>query len=415
MRCSVRLLTQCFLVLAGLVADVVAQPGGGLFVAEPRVAAAHGPERGSRSAATVLRQRFAGIDREILTAARLHVDRAVAEPAVVRLNLFDDVVLDAVVQDTGPTSAGYWLAGHIEGSPPGSLILVVNNEIVAGFVTAPGGTYSIRSTADGVLAIQQIDLLTLRGMERVETLMPSSPPGPEPDRIQPITWPPPSSQAAAPSDEEDGSRIDVLVVYNPDARNYFGGYARPGIRAVIDLAVAGTNKAFAESGVIQRIHLVSAQEVDDLRGKGIERKERLRDQFTADIVFEVDGDPERCGDLGGCGGASVTLYESLQGEVLTFGRLAYAFLGVDYMNPLNFAHELGHVMGIWHDRYTEKEVRPGVPAELRQLPRVGTVRGQLQALQLRLCEPAGFRCRGADIEPLDNAHVLLHAVSRFGS
>ena len=351
LRRSVLLAVQCLLVgLLGLVANVGAQPSAGLFVAEAPPLAPAAPDRAARDAASVLRNRFARIDDDILTAARLRVDDPAARPAVVRLNLFDDVVLDAAVHDTGPTSAGYWLSGHIEGSPPGTLVLVVNGDIVAGTVLAPAGTYSIRSMGDGVLAIRQIDSSSLRRVfEPALSRLQASPPGGGPDRVQPITWPPPSSQAAAAGDEEDGSRIDVLVLYDPHARTYFGGHA--GIRAEIDLAVAGTNEAFATSGVIQRIHVVSAQEVDDLHG---EATRRLRDQLAADIVFQVDGDPELCGPghLGGCGAASVTLYESLQGEVRTYEHRAYAFLSPDHLNPVNFAHELGHVMGLWHDRYT---------------------------------------------------------------
>ena len=345
MRCSVCLFAQCFLVLflvlVGLVASVAAQPSGGLFVAEAPGAALAGPDRAGRGAATVLRQRFARIDHEILTAARLSVGDPSARPAVVPLNLFDDFVLDAVVHDTGPTSAGYWLSGHIEGSPPGSLILVVNNEIVAGTVLAPGGTYSIRGARDGVLAIQEIDLSTLReAAERAEPLMPASPPDPDPDRVQPITLPLPSSQAATASDEEDGSRIDVLVAYDNDARTWFGGHAE--IEAQIDLAVAGTNEAYFQSGVIQRIHLTSAQEVD-LSDAGPRRQ--LRNQLAADIIVTIRGEAV------GCGSGSITLYESLQGELRTYEYRAGASLSPECLNPSHLAHELGHVMGLWHDRY----------------------------------------------------------------
>ena len=336
-------LPRCLLVLVGFVASVSAQPGSGLFVAEAPWPAPAGPES-ELNAATVLRQRLARIDHEILTAARLSVGNAVAQPAVVRLNLFDDVVLDAVVHNTGPTSVGYWLSGHIEGSPPGSLILVMNDETVAGTVLAPGGSYySIRAAGEGVLAIQQIDLSTLTEMaERVEPPMPASPFGPDP----PTTWPPSSSQAATAGagDNEDGSRIDVLVVYDTAARTWFGGNAE--IKAQIDLAIAGTNEAYFASGVIQRIHLTSTQEVDDLTDSpGFEEAERLRDQLAADIVVTV------AGGSGGCGSAAVTLSESLQGELRMYPYQAYVSVSPRCLFPIVFAHELGHVMGLWHDRY----------------------------------------------------------------
>ena len=268
----------------------------------------------------------------MLTAAR------VGQRAVVRLNLFDDVVLDAVVHRTGPTSAGYWLAGHIGGSPPGSLILVVNDELVAGTVLAPSGSYySIRAAGDGdVLAIQQIDLSALMEMAvRAESLIPALRPGSRPsDRVAP-----PSSHADR---IEDGSWIDVLVVYDAEARMWFGGHAE--IKAQIDLAIAGINESFFASGVIPQLYLTSAQEAvlddDDVP----ETLGRLRDRFAADIGITVA--------VGGCGSAAITLYESLDGgELRTYPHRAWASVSPACLNPFIAAHEVGHVMGLWHDRY----------------------------------------------------------------
>ena len=53
----------------------------------------------------------------------------------MRLNLFDDVSVDSFIERTAPTfSGGYSLSGHIVNGPPGSVTLVINEEIVVGTV-----------------------------------------------------------------------------------------------------------------------------------------------------------------------------------------------------------------------------------------------------------------------------------------
>ena len=63
--------------------------------------------------------------------------------------MFGDVVLDTAVDRRGPTSAGYWLSGRIDGSPLGSMTLVVNGDVVVGAVRVPGAAYAIRSVGSG--------------------------------------------------------------------------------------------------------------------------------------------------------------------------------------------------------------------------------------------------------------------------
>ena len=73
-------------------------------------------------------------------------------------NLFDDVVVTGVVEQTAPTfSGGYSMAGHLVDEPLGTLTLVVNGETVAGTVRLPGETYHIRSVGDGLYAIREVE------------------------------------------------------------------------------------------------------------------------------------------------------------------------------------------------------------------------------------------------------------------
>ncbi|MCY4509452.1 MAG: M12 family metallo-peptidase, partial [Acidobacteria bacterium] len=136
--------------------------------------------------------------------------------------------------------------------------------------------------------------------------------------------------------------IDVAVVYTPAARERAGGGA--GIEAAVDLMIAETNEAYAASGVRQRLALVGRSEVPYTEanpGLDIERfvdpsdghmdeVHALRDRTGADLVHLVSFDSYVCG------------IAQLPG---VFGLTSIDCGGI------TFAHELGHNMGLHHDRF----------------------------------------------------------------
>ena len=83
---------------------------------------------------------------------------SVSNPGVpLTLNLFEDVVVTAIVNRTAPTlSGGYAVSGRLVDEPLGSLTLVVNGETVAGTVRRGGETYHIRSAGEGRYAISEV-------------------------------------------------------------------------------------------------------------------------------------------------------------------------------------------------------------------------------------------------------------------
>ena len=143
------------------------------------------------------------------------------------------------------------------------------------------------------------------------------------------------------------------------------------MRASIDLATAWTNDAYEASGVNTRLNLVAAVQVDyheersyglsgflnqnlDLRRlveptDGImDEVHELRDRYAADIVYLVVDSP------GGGGKARL-----LQARDEDPSRLAFALSrSLSYPNPVFLAHELGHVMGLLHERYQNAEDYP---------------------------------------------------------
>ena len=146
--------------------------------------------------------------------------------------------------------------------------------------------------------------------------------------------------------------IDVAVVYTPAAREAAGGAA--GIAAVIDLMAAGTNQAYADSGVRHRLRLVARSEVAyaetgvslvdlnrlaDPSDGHLDGVHALRDRVGADLVHLIVDES----DVGGRAfilGAFGLTRQSAGGRTL--------------------AHELGHNLGLLHDRYRVHHHERGV-------------------------------------------------------
>ena len=126
------------------------------------------------------------------------------------LNLFDDVVFTGIVEHVEPTASGHALWGGLDGVELGTMTLVVNGRVVVGTVRTLDAAYSIRTAGDGTYVIRQIDESSL-------------PPLGEPleDDLTPRDVTADSEEGPA----DDGSVIDVMVVYTPLAKRLEGGRA----------------------------------------------------------------------------------------------------------------------------------------------------------------------------------------------
>ena len=390
MRPNSRLAPTTLIVLAMVAGEGIAlqaQQERGIFLA-PGTSAEAAPVPG----VTMLRSRLTLIDLELLAEARAAAELDTTPPTLT-LNLFDDVVFSGIVELIEPTlSGGYALSGHLDGVELGTMTLVVNGEVVAGSVRTPDSTYRIRPVGGGRHAIEQIDSRSLP--EGGEPLTPSSPdPGGVDD---------PSPPAAA----DDGSVIDVAVFYTPAARRSAGGTGA--VEALIDLMISETNRAYADSGVIQRVRLVAREGVDyveqptsrdDLHRltnpsdgfmDGVHAR---RDQRGADLVHLIV-DRDRGGDFDVCGRAYLMVSVSRSFEGNGFALTDYRCGG------RTFAHELGHNMGIHHDRYVvEDRTRVSYPYSFGYVNQRAFRAGAPESSRWRTimayndqCVDAGFRC-----------------------
>ena len=300
----------------------------------------------------VIRQRLAVADLRQFAEARRRVRQG--PPARLALNLWRDAKFDALIDRTARTSAGYSLSGRLVGVPQGTATLVVNGDVLVGTVWTPAGLYDVR-TAEGLRVLREVDVASLPPL--VPPLMRDYPVGGGRD----------GAAAQSGGDSDDGSVVDILVLWTERAAKRAGGVAN--IKALIDLGVAGANDAYARSGVHFRIGLAGAEQTDipdldvwdsslELPGElsdaeqtawqeelGEEWDEVLavRDRVGADIISIVM-------EMG-FGGFGNLMHELSP----NFESLAYNFVHVDRIAYNTLAHEIGHNMGLHHDRFVNSE------------------------------------------------------------
>ncbi len=147
------------------------------------------------------------------------------------------------------------------------------------------------------------------------------------------------------------SVVDVAVFYTPAVREDAGG--TDPAEALIDLMAAEANQAFLDSGARVRVALVAVEEVS--------YRERFLSADLRHLFFRDDGYLDGVHAVRDRVGADIVVLVTLtrggiafaMREVSTdFEDRALAVVGAD-SSPGVFAHELGHVMGLLHDRYEE--------------------------------------------------------------
>ena len=305
------------------------------------------PTRGGET----VRHREVRIDFERLATVKATLESG--KPATLDLNLFDDVRHKAVDLRTAPTaSGGYSLSGRLEGVLFGTATLVVNGEIVKGSIRTASGTYTIDAMGR-VCHIRLVDPSTLPPLGE-----PMRPTESSLRRYRGHLTARATANASGDADDHD-TVTDVLVVYTPAAREALGGVLAAG--ALAELFVAETNQAYEHSGVDQQIFLTRVVEVDYLEsGSAFLDLNRLADPSDGhlDIVHELR---EKTGsDLvhlisevrGVCGIAFVMWQVTPLFEAGGFGITRHDCGGA------TFAHELGHNMGLRHDRYVDSGDTP---------------------------------------------------------
>ena len=283
----------------------------------------------------VVRRRRVSLDFEALSPLTDVLVRGAPLP-VLRLNLFEDVVVESLVEAVEHTASGYSWSGGVAGDPLGSVAVAENGDVVSAVVRTGGREYVIRSEGSGLYSIREVDRSRL------------------PEGAPPLSPRSAVEDPAPPAFVDDAGRVDIAVFYTPEARRDAGGTDQ--INVLIEVWVADTNGAYLRSDVQHRLNLVLGEEVSYTEGTEseddpvvlqaleclveeeddcLDAVHTRREEYSADLVHLV---------------VSGTAPEYSCGRAQQTGDFGVSHL---VCGSSTFAHEIGHNSGVNHDRYVE--------------------------------------------------------------
>ena len=350
----------------------------------------------ARQSPTIVRSRLVNINLSLLPDPEENFVAESESEIELILNLFPEIEFTTLIQKIEKNRSGsYSWYGKLKNIPMSLVILVVNQNKVFGNISKPNLSYQIRHISDGIHTVYEIDPSRFppasepitpdikpksspipRSFEKSDFSLPSlikdnileqplfTKPeissGPMED--QPLSGDamiPDSLSISGSSDTsvletqaDDGTVVDVLVVYTAEARAVEGGTSA--IESLIDLAESETNASYSNSGIDHIIRVVAKQEIsfsesgfsfsgflNSAQNGSISGLSALRDANGADLVVVlVDGDDSLCG-LG-------FLMSTVSSGFAPFG---YSVSQTNCATGnFTFGHEIGHNMSARHDR-----------------------------------------------------------------
>ena len=278
-----------------------------------------------------VRSRAARINLNLLGG----LDGSLAPVQRLRLNLFPGVAFTSTLECFEETGSGSSWSGTVGGTGFGDVTLASVNGFVSGRASAFGQFYAIRGRGETV-TISEID----------EDLLP------EPDDA--VSAPAADAGTSNPFvSADDGSVIDIGVIYSADAERAAGG--EDAIRADIHVAVTTANTAFTWSGVETRLRWVttgrstgadSGDAFDDIISVTSHRDDihRFRNDHKLDLIALVNENDDRLCGLAWVNGLNAS------------GNLAYSITNRECLLGHTFAHEIGHNLGARHDWFVDDRV-----------------------------------------------------------
>ncbi|MFK7930756.1 MAG: M12 family metallo-peptidase [Myxococcota bacterium] len=285
-----------------------------------------------------LRTRTAEVQRSFVPHANTPL--AFDTGGSVDIELFPDLAIEATLDRLSVNAQSTTWIGHVIGWPDREVVLTRTRDgFVAGTVRLPTGV--VRITPIGTDQVRVDELADTSAGVDLEPLVPS--------------FLPPGAVPAGDSDEDSAPRVQVLVAATAPAATAMGGES--GLKAVAANLIAQANEGYEDSDVGMRLELagvhVSGWDEDgfdwtDALVSAANTSDGVMDDVAvaradtgADIVSVlVAGDSNACG----------------LGYLMSPARADFAPAAYNVVNQLcagsnlSFAHEVGHNLGLHHDR-----------------------------------------------------------------
>jgi hypothetical protein len=283
------------------------------------------------------------------------IRRAAGEGGTWALPLTRELSVQAVVGRTASTPSQTFVHGALTGGYVGEASLTVVGDALSGRVVVDGRLFMIRRAANSNLhVVTEVD----------ERMLP-----PEAEPLEPLpsiaAAEPALSQPAAVTDSN--AFVDLMVLYTPAARAAIGGTSA--MAAEIAGAVNNANLALSNASVVHRFRLAHYEEVAYVEpGTGmsttldrltnpsdgvIDNVPVLRDRYGADVVTLLTAESDYCG---------IGWQMSPSNVNTAFAALAFNVVSWSCANTnLSMAHEIGHNMGLSHDRANAGGSSPSSP------------------------------------------------------
>ena len=304
---------------------------------------------------------FSALDK---TYAKLIADAA---PQIIRIPFFDDAVFLVQITRTESTSSGgIAYIGNVPGDAHSIVVLVVNDGTISINLAAQGQHYEIHGSAKSGYVAKQMSVIDRPDHPPTKLDLTSTPKFTVPLDKNAKNNPQVGAQKSftvtplpAVNLVDDGSTIDVMVVYTPAARLSQTPGTTAQMNANIDAQIALTNQVYANSLVTQRLRLVYKGEVNytevnmDVDLTRLETTNDgfmdevgiLRNLYAADLVSLWGVYTDYCG-LGSLMSNEAASFESAGFNVVASPTCTGA-------GSYTFAHEFGHNMGLRHDNFED--------------------------------------------------------------
>jgi hypothetical protein len=267
------------------------------------------------------------------------------------LNLFPDVTLIAVREKVLPRAlmnGGFTWVGTVENAPNSEVVITAGDGSLYALVSLGSRAYEVTSAGNGVQYVMEIDPAQVGLCEGAP--VPPGPPAGGP------TAPASNVSGVVPPSADNGSQVDLLVVYTAQARAAAG--STTAMLNEINAQVAIINQTYTNTELGFTIRLVGTMETSYVESSSyntdlnaltntsdgqMDDVHTLRNSVAADVVSLIRSGPQY---------GTVGIGWLMSSGMNQSWFAAYAFNVNSRLAYSNFvlSHEIGHNMGLTHDK-----------------------------------------------------------------